>query len=85
MKVKLSQYRPGQAICAPGIPIIARQLAREGGKVISPMHRQPLIHYKHSKIYLSECVYFFSEDSVHSERIGFQLSPVTGTYRMNFV
>ena len=38
--VKLSHYRPGQALTAPGI---SRQSAHEGGKVVSPPHRPPLL------------------------------------------
>ena len=58
MKVKLSQYRPGQTlsatgisatgisatgISATGIPRISRQSAREGSNVLNSMHR-PTLH-----------------------------------------
>jgi len=42
-----------------------------------------VLHNNLSKIYIFEGDYIFSEESVHSERIGFD--PVTGTYRMHFV
>jgi hypothetical protein len=43
-RVKLSHYRPGQALRAPGIegPRISRQSLREGVKVVSPTHRPPI-------------------------------------------
>ena len=43
-KVKLSHYRPGQALRAPGCwgSQIPRQLTHESGKVVSPTHRPSL-------------------------------------------
>jgi hypothetical protein len=40
-KVKLSRYRPGQALGVPGGSgsRICRQSAHEGGMVVSPTHR----------------------------------------------
>jgi len=49
-KVKQSHYRPGQALRIPGVrgSQISRQLAHEGGKVVSPTHRSPLFPRKYS-------------------------------------
>jgi hypothetical protein len=44
IKVKQSLYRPGQVLGVPGGlgSQISRQLAHKGGKVVSPVQRQPL-------------------------------------------
>jgi len=44
--VKHSHYRPGEAQRVPGGlgSQISRQLAHEGGMVVSPMHRPPRKH-----------------------------------------
>jgi hypothetical protein len=49
-KVKQSHYRPGESLRVPGSrgSQIYRQLAHEGGKVVSPKHRPPLPLRKYS-------------------------------------
>ena len=43
--VNPSLYTPGQALRVPGFlgSQVERQLAHEGGKVVSPTHRPPLL------------------------------------------
>jgi hypothetical protein len=50
VKVRLSHYRPGQAFMFPGGrgSQISRQSEHEGDKVVSPMHRLPLLPRKYS-------------------------------------
>ena len=45
-------------------------VCNQGKNLCSPC--TAVVHNNHSKIYVSEGVYFFCEDSVHSERIGFE-------------
>ena len=50
LKVKLSYYRPGEALRAPGTPgfRISGYSAHESGKVVSPTHRPPLPSRRYS-------------------------------------
>jgi hypothetical protein len=54
VKVKLSLYRP-IGVQEVQAPIISRQSAGEGGKVISPTHRPPLhpLHQERSLVLIS--------------------------------
>ena len=55
LRLKLSHYRPGQALRVPGVEAsrIPRQSAHDGGKVSSTTHRAPLSRAEMSLILIS--------------------------------